>query len=85
MAHGVVSKVACQATTKTRHAFAQSDLETFLIVRYKIEWIALVGFNYLAIRHHFGFGLRAKSRGAQQSTGWQTDKAIAPKALATHD
>ena len=85
MAHGVVSKIACQTTTKTRHTFAQSNFETLLVIGNKIEWIAVVGFNYLAIRHHFGFGLRAKSRGAQQSAGWQTDKAIAPKALATHD
>jgi len=83
VAHRVVTKVAGQATAKTRQARTQRDFETFLIVRDEIQRIGARGFHHRAVGHHLGAHLSAKAHGAHQRAGRQADEAVAPKTLAT--
>ncbi len=84
MAHGVVTKVACQAAAKTWQSLTQRHFETLLVVGHKIERVACVSFDHHAIGHHLGLRGIAKTTCTQQRTRWQTNEAVTPKALTAH-
>ena len=85
VAHSVVPKITRQTTTKTRHAGLQGNFEALLVLGDEVQRVDAAGFNDDAIGDDFGFRICAKAAGPQQSASWQADKAVATKALATHD
>ena len=84
VAHRVVAKIARQSATKARHTGAQRHLEALLVAGNKVQRIGLRGLDHHAVGHHLGAGLGAKATTAQQGARRQANKAVAPKALATH-
>ena len=75
MAHRVVAEVAGQAAAKTRHAGAQRDLETRLVLFDEVERIAFVFLDHRAIFHDLG----AVAKRAQHRGGGQADEGKRPK------
>ncbi|KAG1243018.1 hypothetical protein G6F65_022685 [Rhizopus arrhizus] len=74
------AEVAGQAAAKARHARAQGDLETALVLLDEGQGIAFVRFHDLAVVQHF----RQGAAGADHRAGGQADERIAAKALAAH-
>ena len=84
VAHCVVAKIARQSTTKAGHAGAQRHLKALLVAGNKVQRIGLRGLDHHTVGHHLGAGLGAKAAAAQKRARRQANKAVAPKALATH-
>ena len=84
MAHGVVAEVAGQPAAKTRQARAQRHLETLLVSLNEVQRVQARGLDHLAVGHHFGDSIGAKAAGPQQCARWQTNEAVASKALTAH-
>ena len=78
-AHGVVAKVARQATTKAGQTGGNRGLQALLKLRHEVQWIA-----FKPLRHHpVGHQFTSATRGAEQGAGRQANEGVAPKTLTT--
>jgi hypothetical protein len=70
VANGVIAKVTCKATTKTRETSLNCYLETLEISIDKIKRVISIGLNNFSIGDYFVDGVSWSAYGANNGLRW---------------